>query len=158
MKALFINLDGTTVTTKSGRAYPLHSEDWQLNLDLLPVIKDAYKKKYKVFIITNQPQIKQGFSTDFLFTRRIKNIITLIESRLSLKNLIINYEYNSELDSNHYNNKPNPGMAYELAIEHELSLLNSVMVGDTLNDKLFAQNAGIGYYCDVKDLNTLQLK
>lgn len=149
-KALFLDLDGTLIATRSGRDFPLHEDDWRFNDSVLACIKHYAKKEYDIYIISNQGGIESGYITVASFERKINKICDKIEKLLNLKEIVVGFIYCANMIS--YNRKPNPGMAYELAIEHELDLRNSVMVGDMQSDREFAINAGIGKYLSITEV------
>ena len=53
-KALFVLIDETLITTKSGRSFPLNSEDWKFKTNFSSIFKDAVDKGYKIILIDNQ--------------------------------------------------------------------------------------------------------
>lgn len=152
-KAVFIDLDGTLITTKSGRRFPIHSEDWKFIPDTLNALKYFYKRKYKIIIVSNQGGIEEGYISESVFINKVEHICKSLEKHLSFKKNSTCYIYCSKMES--YNRKPNPGMAYDMAIDHELDLHESVMIGDFESDKLFSIKAGIGTYYDVNDMTLL---
>ena len=153
--ALFLDLDGTLITTRSGRAFPLHSEDWKFLPDTLKLIRRQYLEGFQLIIVTNQGGIEEGYITERAFILKIEAICKSLEKLLKLKKNKVSYYYCKNLVD--YNRKPNPGIAYEAALDYELDLGNSIMVGDMVTDREFAKNAGIGTYYDVLDLPSLTL-
>lgn len=151
-KALFCDLDGTIITTRSGKKFPLHSEDWKFIDEMLSCIKHYQSKGFKICIVTNQGGIELGYVSERDFIRKISDICINIERRLSLEPNSISYYYCKEIDENCYHRKPNPGMAYELAVDYELDLKESIMIGDMESDRLFALNAGIGKYLNINEI------
>lgn len=149
-KALFANLDGTIITTNSGRKFPIHSADWKFIPETLDALKYYYKKGYKIIIVTNQGGIEEGYMAEKVFIEKIGKICELLEKKLKFTPNSICYFYCPNMVD--YNRKPNPGMAYEAAIDYELNLLDSIMLGNTDRDSKFTANAGIGTYIDVADL------
>lgn len=146
-KALFISLNSNTlVKTKSGAEYPKTPDDWEFVSGILPKIKRAFNEGYIVCIVSNEGGIESGHTTMIEVANRIKLIQVELEQYL---NGSINVAYCGNLDS--YYKKPNPGMAYQLAVELHLLLRESIMVGNSNTDSKFAKNAYIGTYYDVKD-------
>ena len=68
-KILFADLDGTLITTASGKTFPEGIWDMKLRFDTLEAIKKLAPKR--VFIVSNQGGIEKGYSTDYLFTTKI---------------------------------------------------------------------------------------
>ncbi len=149
-KALFLDLDSTLITTQTGRTFPIHYKDWKLIDDTVDLIEIFYKKGYKIIIVSNQGGIEEGYIEESIFIRKIETICKFIEAGLRMKDNSIAYFYHSSMEG--YNRKPNPGMAFEAAVDYELCLPESIMVGDMTSDAEFAYNAGIGQYIDVNDV------
>lgn len=149
-KAVFIDLDHTLITTKSGRVFPIHSEDWKFLPDSLRALDYFYKAGYKIIIVSNQGGIEEGYITEKLFIAKIEKVCSTLEKLLKFKKNYIIYYYCSTMTD--YNRKPNPGMAFEAALDYELDLIQSIMIGDMDSDKGFAVNAGINTYYDINDL------
>lgn len=147
-KALFLDLVGTVIKTKSGESFPQKVDDWDIPSGILPRIK-AYKEEgFHIIIVSNEGGIELGKTTATEVEERIERICKEIEQYIGIG---VNYCYAGYADRHHYMKKPNPGMAYTMALQLELSLRNSVMVGDTESDAKFAKEAFIGTYLDVKD-------
>lgn len=153
MKVLFTDLDGTLIRTKSGRSFPLHSADWQFIPETVKAIKYYNNLGYKIVIVTNQAGIENGFVNEQVFINKIEQICVALEKLLKIKKNSISYRYCK--DSNSYNRKPNPGMAFDVLMEEELTLADSVMFGDFDSDKEFAKNAGITTYFDIEQIYSI---
>lgn len=149
-KALFTDLDGTVITTNSGRTFPIHSADWRLIPETLNALQYFYKKGYKIIIITNQGGIGEGYVAEDVFIGKIEKICKTIEKKLKFKAGSICYSYCKDMES--YYRKPSAGMAYDNALEFELNLIESVMLGDYKTDEQFATNAGIGEYINITEI------
>lgn len=149
-KALFVILDDTLITTKSGRPYSLHSEDWKFKLQAVEAIKDFSSKGYHICIIANQIQIANNLTTAKLFDRKLALILGTLERDLRLPNESIAYSYCIEEDSYRY--LPNPGLIYELACDFELNITKSVLLGNSIYDKSICKYSGIETYLSLSDL------
>jgi len=145
-KALFIDLDGTIIKTKSGNTFPIDIYDWEFNTGVLTKLKHYSNENYVICIVTNQGGIEMGHITDEEFQNKISVIIQEIEDYIRTG---ISAVYCPSM--NGYHRKPMPGMAYKLAIELHLDLKNSIMVGDREEDKGFAEMAQIGTFVHVND-------
>ena len=153
-KALFLDLDGTLIKTKSGETFPKNIHDWEFKLGMLPKIQMMYQSECFIIIVTNQAGIEAGHITEIEFLAKISNIIYQMEEKIHVP---CAYWYCDRLNS--YKRKPNPGMAYEAATQLELDLSKYIMVGDASglegqfsdSDKMFAENAGIGTYYDISE-------
>lgn len=149
-KVLFITLDNTLITTKSGRQFPLHSEDWQFKRQSIEAIKEYSNKGYLICIIANQHQIIAGLITENTFRYKVENIITIIKTDLKISHNAIVYKYCKDVDS--YNYLPKPGMILELALEYKIDLKNSIFIGNDLYDKDIINFININYI-PVSNLN-----
>lgn len=145
-KALFIDLDGTIIKTKSGETFPKNIDDWEFIDGVLSRIRLYRDNGYHICIVTNQAGIELGYITKEQFETKIDSICKEIEQYIGHS---VNYSYCGYGTS--YYRKPNPGFAYQFALELELDLRKSVMVGDMESDAKFAKNAMIGTYMDIKD-------
>lgn len=145
-KALFLDLDGTVIEVKSGNQFPVDKNDWKFKAGVIDAIKRYKDKYFNICIVTNQGGISLGHITREDFTEKIEEITKQIGDEIGQG---VNYFFCEDMES--YFRKPNPGMAYEFAIKLELSLRESVMVGDMESDAKFAKNAYIGTYLDVSD-------
>lgn len=150
MKVLFTDLDGTLIRTKSGKTFPIHSADWQFIPETIKAIKYHTNIGYKVIIVTNQAGIELGFVNEQVFINKIEGICTALEKILKLKKNSISYRYCKNQES--YDRKPNPGMAFDVLVDEELTLKDSIMFGDFDTDREFAVNAGINKYYDIEEL------
>ena len=56
------DMDGTIITTKSGRVFPVDSKDWRLLYENRTVkkLQTLYNEGYKIVIITNQAGLASG--------------------------------------------------------------------------------------------------
>lgn len=153
--ALFLDLDQTLITTRSGRMFPLHSEDWKFIPETLKTIKHYYLEGFKIILVSNQGGIEEGYLTEKVFIHKIESICKALEKNIKLKKNSTSYFYCTTMVG--YNRKPNPGMAFEAALEYEIDMTNSIMIGDMDSDMKFATQSGIGTYYHVSHLPSLNL-
>lgn len=151
-KAVFIILDNVLITTRSGRDFPLHSEDWKFTNEwyskLLPIVMDGFK----VVLIDNQFTAgKSGYTSDTLFNNKIENICTIIEKELALptNSIITNFAFDED---DKYRVIPNPGLLYEIAVDYDILLYNSILIGNTEEHCELAKFSGIITYYDLTDI------
>lgn len=156
INAIFVDLDGTLITTKTGRPFPLHSADWKFIPETIDALKYYAKKHYKIIIVSNQGGIEQGYLTDAVFITKLETICSTLEKVYGFKKNSIAYFYCNKMQS--YYRKPNPGMAYEAALEYNISLKDSVMLGNFITDGEFARNAGMAAYLDIIDIQEINWK
>lgn len=150
-KAVLIDLDGTIIETKTGSKFPIDKNDWMFTTNILTSLENVFRNHYKICIITNQGGISEGYVDEADFIEKIETIIEKIESSTVIPKGYIKYFYCKEFDATNFHRKPNPGMAYECALEFEINLSESVMVGDMASDKEFAINSGIGVFVWAED-------
>lgn len=149
-KVLFTELDGTLIRTKSGKRFPLHSEDWVFIPETIKVLQYYISRGYTIAIITNQNGVESGVINEQVFINKIESICNKLEKILKIKKNSISYRYCIKKES--YNSKPLPGMAFDILTEEELTLTESIMLGKTEEDIQFAANAGIDMYISMDDI------
>ena len=157
-KILFADLDGTLITTASGKTFPEGIYDMKLRFDVL----DAIRKLSPEFvcIVTNQGGISRGYSTGQLFDIKVLYIQACIQEYCGA---IVRSAYCSSMNKQDPRRKPNPGMLEELlkgSITGQplAKKKECLMIGDTSgkpgqwsnSDKKTAENFGIDYL-DVED-------
>eukprot|EP01041_Mallomonas_annulata_P009924 gene9924-20637_t len=75
------DLDGTLITTKSGKKFAVDKNDWKLLCPAIPdVLKELYDSGHYLVIISNQNGISQGHST----TEDLQNKVDQIISKLGV--------------------------------------------------------------------------
>lgn len=121
-KAIFLDRDG--VINKN-----THYVNCVEDFHILPKVKDAlmlFKQAgYKIFVVTNQGGIEKGFLT-------IGDLFKITDKMFEKLPEINDWNYCPEYNS--FDRKPNPGMIYTLANEHEIFTSESWMVGDMATD------------------------
>jgi HAD superfamily hydrolase (TIGR01662 family) len=152
-KVLFTDLDGTLIETKSGRTFPLHSEDWKFIPETLNAIKEYYSKGYKIIIVTNQGGLAFGYFSVKVFLKKMTCICNSLEKILKLRKNSVSYFFCSKMQG--FNRKPFPGMAIQAMEEYHLTLHESVMMGDMDTDEEFTLNAGINTYLSIDKVKEL---
>lgn len=150
-KALFIILDGTLITTKSGKSFPLHSEDWKFTTKWDKIIENAIAARFMIILVDNQLSVGEGLVTEEHFVAKDLKICRIIEKDLHLpKNtLITTYCYN---ENNPFMVKPMPGMLYEMGLEYDIILADSMLIGNSIDDEKFAHQSGIRTYYTLEDV------
>jgi DNA 3'-phosphatase len=143
-KAVFISLEGTLVKTKSGDQYPRDDSDWEFVSGLIPKLRYLVDIGYIPCIVSNQGGIGSGKITEQDIIDRLHLIDKELEEQIGTG---VNNAYCPHLES--YYRKPNPGMAYYFALELQLSLKKSLMIGNSNTDSHFAKEAHIGIYFDI---------
>lgn len=148
-KALFIGFDNVLINTKSGRKFPLHSNDWELNMFAVDAIKHYTSKGYIPIIITNQDGVKDGYIHEKTFLNKIITICKKIESLLSMEEGSISFFYCIEEGDRRV---PNNGLIIEALQEYDIILKDSIMIGGNELNVDFSNFCYIGEYIDSNDL------
>lgn len=141
-KALFILIDKTLITTKSGRSFPLNSEDWKFKTNFIDIFKEAIKKNYKIILIDNQFSIGDGYMSEKVYTNKLSYICSIIERDLELDENSISYFYCSDRNDT-FRALPSCGMFYEAALEYEIILGHSVLICTTEEEKSISSFGGL---------------
>ena len=144
-QALFLDRDGVINIDKN---YVYQISDIEFVDGIFDLIKCANKLGYIVIVVTNQSGIARGiFSEEDL--QRVNNWII---NECKKREAFINYIY---FCANHpteglgeykkidIRRKPNPGMFFEAAEDHNIDLSKSIMLGDKSTDMDAGFSSGI---------------
>ena len=144
-KALFLDRDGV-INFDSG--YSCEIENFKFIPGIFSLAKEAQKKSYLIFIITNQSGIARGFYSEEKFLE----LTQWIENEFQKNGIKITKTYFcpfhtdakiSKYKKDSFDRKPAPGMILTAAEEFNLDLKNSVLIGDKSSDIEAGKNAGI---------------
>lgn len=129
-RALFLDLDGTLIKTRSGDTFAKSKDDWQFNSNILEQISKYVQNDWHIAIVTNQGGIESGKVRLNDFREKIRHIVdrVLVETGCPFSRLT--YRFCIGNDKNDFFRKPNPGMGYDIAWSMILDLSQSLMVGD----------------------------
>lgn len=144
---LFCDLDGTLITTLTGKEFPQGCYDMKIRLDALEAILN-YNPDF-VVIVSNQGGIESGYVNEKFF----KNKISWVASNIAeFCKCDVAYDYCKSMNKNDYRRKPNPGMliGYLATITSVNDDANILMIGDRQEDLECAKNANIPYN-DIQD-------
>ncbi len=99
---------------------------------------------FPVVVVTNQSGIGRGYYTEEIY-RQVQIAIEteMLESGAALDAVY----FCPSAEDDHPDRKPNPGMLLRAALEHQLDLANSIMIGDKLRDLEAGVRAGVGWVC-----------
>lgn len=165
---LFADMDGTLITTASGKTFPEDCADFRIRLDVLNDIVIKMPNLQYLFIVTNQAGIPQYMTKDD-FIAKINAISTFLNDYLNPKggdDIAIDYEFCLANNASDNNRKPNVGMLESLCDNWLINPDNKtdmLMIGDASgkkedfsdSDKKTAENFDIDYI-DVEEF--LKLK
>lgn len=150
-RALFVTLDDTLIFTKSGRKFPLHSKDWIINIDLISTLKKYYRKDYRVIVVDNQHSVAHGSVDITVFEEKVIEILKAVENLCNMPTNHISYVFWTG-DRDDYYQLPNPGLVYEMALDYELSIPDSILIGSSEEDFKFSKECGINKYIDIDSI------
>ena len=173
-KILFADLDGTLITTASGKTFAEDCTDFRIRKDVLDKIKCMDGLRY-LHIVSNQGGIPKYVSKKD-FEAKLNGIVHFIQSYLNKRSAFrigdddvdVSTDYCSSMDKEHPCRKPNTGML-EYFLNGELRFAakwlkekeNMLMIGDASgkegqfsdSDRKCAETFGIDYL-DVEDFLT----
>lgn len=127
-KALFLDRDGILNVDKT---YVYKIEDIEWMDGIIDLIKLSNLKGYLVIVLTNQSGIERGYYTD----QDVLNLHKEMSNYLEKNGAIVDdWFYCPSLNSE--DRKPNPGMLLKAQVKHQISLDESIMLGDKESDAL----------------------
>jgi len=150
-KAVFIILDDTLITTLSGKKYALHGEDWKFYNQTVEAIRYYFARGYRICIISNQLQLMNNTLGQKTYDRKMELVLATLERDLRIPKNYINHYFSKDRDDA-YSVLPNPGLIYDYALDFEIDVVNSIVIGSSVYDKEVQVNAGIKTYIDKSDL------
>uniref|UniRef100_A0A224YIN2 Bifunctional polynucleotide phosphatase/kinase n=1 Tax=Rhipicephalus zambeziensis TaxID=60191 RepID=A0A224YIN2_9ACAR len=156
-KIAAFDLDGTLITTKSGKVFPVNSADWRILLSATEArLRSLVEEGYKIVIITNQRGLAKSQSHEADFKNKVERV---------LKTLAVPAQVYVSVGHGFYR-KPAPGIWHYLESHGNggipIDLKESFYVGDaagrpanwepkrkkdfSCSDRLFALNIGVTFY------------
>ena len=145
MKALFLDRDGV-INIDYGYVYT--KEKFIFINGIFNLVKQAKLKDYKIVVITNQSGIGRGYYSErdfLLLTKWMKEVFIRNEAP-------IDKVYYSpfhpvfgigKYKKNEITRKPNPGMILKAKKRLNISLKDSILIGDKFSDMQAGANSGI---------------
>ena len=140
MKAAFLDRDGVI---NEDYGYVGSKEKFEFKEGVFELLKFLQDRGYKLCVVTNQSGIARGFYSQEDFHSLMEYMINELKKR----NIeITDYEFcphHPKITGECECRKPKPGMILNLAKKYNISLKESIMIGDSLSDIKAAENAGI---------------
>lgn len=145
-KALFLDRDGV-INIDHGYVYKI--EDFDFMSGIFDLAREAHKKGYLIFVITNQAGIGRGFYG----TSEFNHLTDWMCGEFFSQDVFISKVYYSpyhathgkgKYKQDHQSRKPNPGMICQAVDEFDVDLSKSVLLGDKLTDVQAGEAAGVG--------------
>jgi HAD superfamily hydrolase (TIGR01662 family) len=144
---IFIDLDGTLISTASGDTFPRFIGDLKFLWPTLATLRvlNFHHDEFRIFIITNQA----GVSLGYLTPEAVKAKLTFIEAAVrdyiksTCNEVIIGSNFAPDYDDRR---KPGTLMLEEICNQHNYTDKSKMlMVGDMDADEECAKNFGITY-------------
>ena len=143
--ALFLDRDGVI---NVDHAYVYKQENFEFVDGIFELCRAARAQGYELIVVTNQAGIGRGYYTEADFAQ----LTEWMCKRFSDEGAPItdvfycphHPEYGiGEYHKDSFDRKPNPGMLLRAAEKHQLSLPDSIMLGDKESDMQAARSAGV---------------
>ena len=135
--AIFLDRDGVvnyTIIREKKPYAPICINELKIIPEIKRVIDFFKQRQFKVFVITNQPDVARGKVT----MGEVKKINASILSQLSIDEIFTCYHDNQDQCECR---KPRPGAFMTLSKKYNIDLTKSIMVGDRAKDIEAAKNA-----------------
>ena len=142
-KILGIDMDSTLIKTKSGRKFPINTNDWQWWSDtVINKIQIAYNNKYQIIIISNQSGISNK-TTGHIKQQQIYNKLCDIVQSIELCNIPI-ISFVAGADDKY--RKPNTSILQyyiqQINNNQSIDINNSIFIGDAAGRIVNYNNTG----------------
>jgi D-glycero-D-manno-heptose 1,7-bisphosphate phosphatase len=137
-RAVFLDRDGVINrgVFKAGRPFAPFSLD---EYEILPGVPEALAALraagFLLVVTTNQPDVARGLG----LREQVEAIHAYIRRHLALDDIRVCYHDDRDRCACR---KPHPGMIFAAAVEHEIQIAHSFMVGDRWRDIGSGKNAG----------------
>ena len=137
-KALFLDRDGV-INIDHGYVYKV--ADFEFVPGVLAMCKRFFLADYQLVIVTNQSGIARGFYQQEDF----ESLTTWLKAQFEKNGSPLAGVYHCPHgpDDNCRCRKPRPGMLLQAARELNLTLSESIMIGDKASDMIAAKEAGV---------------
>lgn len=138
IKALFLDRDGV-INKDLGYVYRI--EDFEFMPGIFEALAGFMMLGYEIFVVTNQSGIGRGYYSEDDFAKLSKYMIDEFKSYGIEIKKIYHCPHTPSDDCNC--RKPKPGMILQALDEFNISLKDSLMIGDKPSDLESAQRAGV---------------
>lgn len=145
-RAVFLDRDGV-INEDYGYVYKF--SDFKFKKGIFKLARKAVKEGYDLIVVTNQAGIARGYYTendflklsDWMCSEFEKNGSPISKVYFAPTHPTEGLGQYKKLDDRR---KPNPGMILEAAIDFNLDLKRSILIGDKKTDIFAGLSAGIG--------------
>lgn len=137
--ALFLDRDGVFIENRAN--YVRSWEDVEFFPQALAALARIREIPYKIIVVTNQSAVGRGIlslETAVQLNERILAVVREANGRIDAS-----YLCPAQPGTNDPCRKPRPGMLHQAALEHNLDLNQSYMIGDALTDIQAGQAANV---------------
>lgn len=140
--ALFLDRDGVI---NRDYGYVFESTRFDFYPEIFDICKAAIAANLLIVVVTNQSGIGRGFYTESEFKTLTEWMLSQFMGKGIQIALILHASENPELHNHETptRRKPTPAMLIEAAQELNISLEDSIMIGDKETDMLAAREAGV---------------
>ena len=147
---IVFDIDGTLVTTKSGKDFRQGADDWQWLPGRLEKCQELYNTGTKIAVASNQGGVAFGFMPKEEITYEIVRVvgdITGIGYYPAAVNICYTHPKASieEYRQDDVRRKPGPGMVQEAMETFGTTTQDTLMVGDRPEDEQAARHAGVAF-------------
>lgn len=153
-KAVFVGFDNVLINTISGKRFPIHSDDWELDVYIVEALKYFYNKRYLIIIITNQDSVRDGYVHEKVFLDKINRVCDKLDSTIDEGSGKCKTAFFYCIEDGN-RRVPNNGMIIEALEDFEVSLKDSIMIGGNELNESFSKSCFIGKYIDCNDIPKL---
>ena len=143
--ALFLDRDGVI---NVDHAYVCRREDFEFVDGIFELCRAAKARGYELIVVTNQAGIGRGYYTEADFAQLTEWMCKQFSDEGAPITDVYYCPHHPEYGIGEYHKesfdrKPNPGMLLRAAKKHQLSLPDSIMLGDKESDMQAASSAGV---------------
>jgi len=127
---------------------PHSVDEIEFNKNIINVLKKIKKKKFLIFIISNQPDYALGL-TSLKDLKLVHNKIkkTLSKNYITIKEFFYSFRHKNSIKKNLgppcFDKKPNPFFLKKAKKKYDLDLTNSWIIGDRQTDIDCGKRAGV---------------
>ncbi len=140
-KALFLDRDGV-INIRLVGAYVRKPSEFTLIDEILPLLREASKRGYKLIVISNQQGVGKGLMTHDDLDAVHKHMQELLRASGS-PTIDAIYTCTDLADTQSTHRKPAPGMLIDAMREHDVDPSMSWFVGDSRTDAQAGSAAGV---------------
>jgi len=144
--ALFLDRDGVI---NLDTCYPSRPEDITFIEGASDAIRRAKDLGYRVVVVSNQSGIARGYASE----AQVLDLHRWMAARLDEKGAHVDAWYHcphhgqslnlAYRNDQHFDRKPNPGMLLRAALDLNIDLAHSILIGDNESDLLAASRVGV---------------